>query len=156
MKRTTFQVIFAEDWLAKIWIGGIVTSVVLALGIFFLPTFAVLGVSIDSAGLILGILLIGVAAYCVSFPLGSCILPPIYRWREHLNGAPFEDGDEVEVLKRPNRGRRTQVVAAGTPQYGMSVSFPEDDSDPLNLAWHSVRKLTKKPNKAVNPTADRL
>ena len=145
MKPTRLQVIFAEDWLARIWVGGIVLSATIAMAAFFTPTFAVLGVSIASAGLILVILLTAAIAYFVSLVLGSCLLPPLYRARERVNGAPFETGDTVEVLRKPHRGKTALVVSPGHPQYGIFVSLSGDlkDPKPLNLAWHSVRKLTE-------------
>jgi len=144
MKHTALQVIFAEDWLPKVWIGGFVVTSMAALIIYFHPTFAVLGLSIFSVVLGIAILLGGLIAYLVSLVLGSCILPHVYRIRERLNGAPFEPGDVVEILKKPHRGRMAQIVAAGNPQYGASVRITDSgsDSEPLNIGWHSIRRLT--------------
>ena len=38
------------------------------------------------------------------------ILGPVYFHRARLNGAPFQEGDLVEILVGPNRGRLTRVL----------------------------------------------
>jgi hypothetical protein len=143
MKPTVFQVLFAEDVLAKAWTGGFVVAAMTGLTIQSLPAFAVLGLSFHAVLLAAAILLGGVAAYFASLILGSCVLPPVYRMGERRNGAPFEAGDLVEVLKKPHRGRVARIVSAGNPQYGATVLFTEggEHGEPLNLAWLTFRRL---------------
>lgn len=145
MKTTTLQIFFAEDWLAKTWIAAFVLSAVTVMIAKLLPTFAILGVSFSSVLLGLSIIAGGAIAYLVSLIAGSCILPPFYRIRERLNGAPYKKGDIVEVLKKPHRGRIAQVDSPGDPQYGASVHFIDTgcDSESSWFAWHSIRRLNE-------------
>lgn len=144
MKPSRLQIVFAEDWLAKIWISGIVIATMTILVVKLAPSFALLGFSFSSMWLGLSILLVGIIAYLASLILGSCILPPIYRSRERINGAPFNEGDMVEVMKQPYRGRIAEVISAGDSQYGAFVRFSEapKDSKPLIISWHSIRKTS--------------
>jgi hypothetical protein len=143
MKPSSLQIVFAEEWLAKIWIGGIVLVSMTILVIKLAPSFADLGFSLSSIWLALSILLVGIIAYLVSIILGSCLLPPIYRSRERINGAPFYSGDTIEVMKKPHRGRIAEVVSAGDSRYGALVTFTDEhkDSEPFNISWHSIRKI---------------
>jgi hypothetical protein len=145
MKSTAFQVIFAEDWLAKVWIGGFVVAAIAALITYLFPAFSVLGFSVSSVALVFAILFGGLIAYFVSLILGSCILPPVCRIRERLNGAPFETGDVVVILKKPHRGRMAWIDSSRNTQYGASVRFIDSgvDAESLNIAWHSIRRLTQ-------------
>ncbi len=155
MKRTKLQVFFAEDWLGKIWIGGIVTGATIGLLIHFLPTFAIIGVSFSSVGLGVAILLSSAIAYLGSLVLGSCLLPPIYRMRERINGAPFEEGDYVEIMKKPHRGKTARIAAAGDSQYGAFLILADDvaDSKPINIPWRAIRTVFKaEPDGAPQPT----
>ena len=143
MKTTALQIFFAEDWLAKTWISAFVLTAVTVMTAKLLPTFAILGISFSSVLLGLSILVGGAVAYLVSLIAGSCILPPFYRIRERLNGAPYKTGDIVEILKKPHRGRLAQVDSPGDPQYGASVHFIDagPDSESTWFAWTSIRRL---------------
>jgi len=145
MKATPFQVVFAENWMAKVWKVGFVAATISASIIHFIPTFGVLGFSISSFVLVFVILVGGLIAYFASLIFGSCILPPVYRWRERINGAPFETGDVVEILKKPHRGRTARMVSPGNPQYGACVRLSDsgDGSATLNVEWHAIRRLSK-------------
>jgi hypothetical protein len=80
------------------------------------------------------------------------VLPPFYRLRERLNGAPFKKGDTVEILKRPYRGRIARVDSPGDSQYGASVHFIDADSDSKSawFGWHSMRRLKEEAEQAVH------
>ena len=152
MKTTALQIFFAEDWLGKAWIASFVLSAVTVMIVHLLPTFAILGISFSSVLLGFSILVGGAIAYLVSLIAGSCILPPFYRLRERLNGAPFMRGDTVEVLKKPHRGRIAQVDSPGDPQYGASMHFIDagSDSKTVRFAWHSIRRLNEEAEQAVD------
>ena len=144
MKPTKHQILFAEDWLARVWISGVVISVTAGLLVRFLPLFKILGFSLHSVGLAVALVMGALVGYFGSLVLGSCFLPPIYRWREHVNGAPFHAGDLVEILSKPRRGKMARVRAAGDPFYGVLVTLVPSDpgSEEILLALHKVRKST--------------
>jgi len=137
--------IFAEDWLAKLWCGGVVAATMAYLVVWLFPTFEILGFSLSSALLVFSILIAGVAAYFASLILGCCVLPPIFRIRERINGAPFEAGDIVKVLKKPYRGKIGHIEVGGDPQYGafLRLEGSENGIEPLNFPWHSIQRLSK-------------
>lgn len=145
MKTTALQIFFADDWLGKTWIAAFVVSAVSVMIAKLLPTFAILGISFSSVLLGLSVIVGAAVAYLVSLIAGSCILPPFYRIRERLNGAPYKKGDIVEVLKKPHRGRIAQVDSPCDPQYGASVHFIDaaSDSESTWFAWYSIRRLNK-------------
>ncbi len=142
MKPGRLQTLFAEDWLAKLWIGGIVAGVTIGFILQLLSTFAILGISLSSLVLGVAILLLSVIAYLASLVLGSCLLPPIYRMRERINGAPFQAGDLVEIMRKPYRGLKGEIIGAGEPRYGAFIRLENvpDGSKPLNIPWHAIRK----------------
>ncbi len=145
IKTSAFQIIFAEDWLAKLWCGGSVLATMAYLVVRLFPTFEMLGLSLSSAQLVFSILIAGVAAYFASLILGCYFLPPIYRIRERINGAPFQAGDIVKVLKKPHRGRIGRIVDGSNPQYGAFLLLEDsvNESEPLNIPWYSIQALSK-------------
>jgi hypothetical protein len=145
MKTTALQIFFAEDYLGKAWIATFVVSAVTAMT-------GILGISFSSVLLGFSIFVAGAVAYLVSLIAGSCVLPPFYRLRERLNGAPFKKGDTVEILKRPYRGRIARVDSPGDSQYGASVHFIDADSDSKSawFGWHSMRRLKEEAEQAVH------
>lgn len=145
MKPSILQRAVAGDWIAKSWIGGVVGGVVLGLVLSSLPLYAVLGFSFSSAGLTLAIVAFGFIAYFGSLILGSCLLPPLYRHVEKRNGAPFQKGDRVEILRKPNLGKTGVITQVGDPTFGTFLKLEDEpeEAEAINLPWYSVRILAR-------------
>jgi hypothetical protein len=152
MKTTALQIFFAEDYLSKAWIATFVLSAVTVMTAYLFPTFAILGISFSSVLLGFSIIVGGAVAYLVSLIAGSCVLPPFYRLRERLNGAPFKKGETVEILKKPYRGRIALVDSPGDSQYGASVHFIDADSNSESawFGWHSMRRVNEEAEQDVH------
>ncbi|MDB6029540.1 MAG: hypothetical protein JWM68_5763 [Verrucomicrobiales bacterium] len=113
MKPSFMQHFFAQNWPVKIWLS------VVALGSIFLageacePSLSSLR---DWHFLILFgsvILLAPIFTCYTSLLFVWVILGPLYQARGRMNGAPFQPGDKVRILVRPNRGRVVPVEVVG-------------------------------------------
>ena len=123
MKPSAMQLFFAEDWPARIWITAWISAATIGLvktvpfnaeafrSLSFVATFVFL------------FLVVALIAYLVSIILGCIVLPPIFRWRERLNGAPYKVGETVEILCRPHRGTLGEITTVGDDRYGLWVKF---------------------------------
>lgn len=140
MRALWFQKAFARDWLAKIWLGSIVIITFTILLFSLLPRIQDQLLSFNTMIIVLAILAVTVISYLVGLVAGSCIFPPVYRFVEKMNGAPFHKGDRVEILTKKNADNIAQVIEAGDCRYGASVIL-ENDSELIRLSWHQIRRI---------------
>ncbi len=70
---------------------------------------------------------------------GPFILGPIYFHRAKLNGAPFQEGDLVEILVGPNRGRAVRVRESLDGRGTVKVDFGEQASSNRRSIYFMVR-----------------
>ena len=123
------QIFFAENWLEKIWFTAFVGVSVVLHGLMYFPAFAI-DHSIVSYGLfVIVLILIGGIAYLVSLIVGCMILPPVFRWRENVNGSPFHIGDQVEILKGSRRGEVVEVYDVWSPRFEARLSLGDKASE---------------------------
>lgn len=106
---TRSQRLFASPWLMRVWYSATTlptTAICLALSGFRLEhladwselrRFVLIGAASALFGLLLGV-----------FP-GLLVLSPLFQSRARLNGAPFCEGDMVQVLSGPHRGTKARV-----------------------------------------------
>jgi len=125
-KPTLWQRFFADGWLFKLWGSsvtiGVVFVVFISLGLpwIALSNFLTLGLTIF---LLLVVVLIG---WLIALISGSLVLPPFYRWRERLNGAPFREGEVVVILEKPFCGRVTTVRKVWGERYQVRLDLGEE------------------------------
>lgn len=143
MKPSVFQIAMANDWLTKIWVGGIVGVVIAGCIFYSLPIYLILGFSLSAVGLTLTIAAFGAIAYFTSIIAGCCLFPRLYRIVERANGAPFHEGHKVEIMRKPNCGRTGVIKNAGDSRFGVYVTVDSGNggAETLNLPWHSIRSI---------------
>jgi DNA-binding transcriptional LysR family regulator len=86
---------FAHDWPLRIWLAAFAAA--FAAGAVRLG----LGVAIVAVVALMGLL--------IGFLFALVVLPPLYRRRARVNGAPFRKGDTIRVLRGPHRGAVARV-----------------------------------------------
>ncbi|HKS23326.1 MAG TPA: hypothetical protein VJZ76_11040 [Thermoanaerobaculia bacterium] len=96
MQPTRLHYFFAQDWPFTIWIAAF--TIAFSAGAIRLFGPAVIGVA--------AVTLIGLL---VGFLTSLVVLPPLYRYRARINGAPFRKGDTVRILRGRHRGTVAEV-----------------------------------------------
>ena len=106
-------------------------------------TFEALDSVLDWAIVATVIMLGGIIAFYLASIVGSIILPPIFRNREKVNGAPFVVGEELEILSKPRRGERAIVTEVWSDRYAVRLRLSGPDDDPIEgvLDFSAVRRV---------------
>jgi phosphate/sulfate permease len=119
------QYLIAGNWPLKIWLTAVSLLCIFLAWHACQPTmasfrdwhFLILFVSV--------IVLAPVLGCFVSFLFILFILGPIYYARGRLNGAPFHEGDHVQILVGPHRGRVVRVYAIWAERNQVRVELGE-------------------------------
>lgn len=111
MNPTPLQRVFASKWLIRIWFSAtsMATMVVCLATAGFrfghvtdwrqVGWYFLIGIISAALGLMLGV-----------FP-GVFLLGPLFHARGLSNGAPFHEGDTVQIITGPHRGTVTRVYS---------------------------------------------
>jgi hypothetical protein len=131
MKRPTrLQYFFAQLWPARIWFtAGPVLALVIAVracepSVVFFADWRRLLLFLVTA------VLAPVIGFLAALPVWFLIFPPIYYIRGLANGAPFNEGDVVQILVGPHRGKITTVYSTFSRCEGRFVRVilgPQDE-----------------------------
>jgi hypothetical protein len=112
------QVFFAAQWPIRLW-QAFFCFIAVSLGLWVAPPTADLwgqgGASSPWLSIVLGALLVG---WLVSIGTATMVLGPLYRRQGIENGGPFREGDVVQILAGPHKGRITRVY---TTWQGVSI-----------------------------------
>ncbi len=95
----------------KLWIVGVPLGFAYATAIEILPTVYVFPVWKSALFMIWGIFLSLLLGVCCALLLGGLILGLIYQSVVRWNGGPFVQGDLVQILVGPHRGRVVRVYS---------------------------------------------
>lgn len=140
---STLQKLIANNWLAKIWIGAFLIAALAIQIVQHTPSFRAFGFSWTSALLVIAMITMEVIVYLVSFIIGCMVLPPIYRWCERLNGAPFQEGNTIEILSKLHPGKTAIVTKSSAMDRMLAAKLIDStaNTEDLILPWNTVRKL---------------
>ena len=112
MRRPTkLQVFFAQDWPIRIWLAvGPVIALAVAIGTCE-PATATFR---NWQGVLLLVVILVVSpllGYFAALLGAAFVIGPMYRAQARSNGAPFGEGDRVQVLAGKHRGTVTTVYS---------------------------------------------
>lgn len=140
---TKIQYFFAKDWPLKIWriICILVGMAILAYRLFVTGAWLNTYTLIFSAGLIL---LAGIVGFFVSL-IFSFILLPIYSLGARLNGAPFRENDEVQIIVGPHQGKSAKIYEIWSERKQVRVYLGEEEKETVNdvFSYTKIFKIKK-------------
>ncbi|MGZ7078834.1 MAG: hypothetical protein ACXVJT_05410 [Thermoanaerobaculia bacterium] len=122
----------AENWPLRIWMVGAAVVWVQYLRWAVNPSRELFGdwrFFLSFAAITIASFGVAILSACL---LAALLLGPFYRFQAHLNGAPFEPGDEVRILSGKERGRVTRVYSlwqGGTVRVEISESAKSSFKD---------------------------
>jgi hypothetical protein len=148
------QYFFAGNWPMKIWLAAVSLLCIFLAWRTCEPSmtsfrdwhFLVLFVG--------AILLAPVFGCYVSLLFMWFILGPVYYARGRLNGAPFHEGDHVQILVGLHRGRVVRVYAIWAERNQVRVELGEQKTKGVSdvFSYFQVCRAVM-PNNALEPTA---
>lgn len=108
---TRLQIFFAQNWPIRAWLT-ITPVIVVVLAVNACEPSLALCQSWQAVGFYLIVLIISpLLGYFGAVLAGVFIFGPMYYSRGLLNGAPFKEGDVVQILAGPHRGSVTTVYS---------------------------------------------
>ncbi len=131
MKPTRMQYIIAEGWLDRVWNAVIPSLCALGAVRMLEPTLALLGnwnYFSRFSVIIVTVLMIG---YLLALMSGWLIFGPIKYARSRENGAPFHEGDVVQILMGPYRDRVVPVYKVLEERKEVRVELGEKEKEDL-------------------------
>jgi hypothetical protein len=140
MKPSAIQIFFADEWLTRIWISMFVFFSLIYLYQRISPSLDnFLSISFVFTFTVAVICVTGIS-YLASLVIGCMILPPIFQYREKLNGAPFKKGDCVIILKRSRRGQTARIDSPGDRIYGAYLHL--EDGEKMTLPYTAIARIS--------------
>lgn len=152
MSPTPLQRMFASKWLVRIWFS---TASMISVAFCLVAT----GFRLEHLAdwkLVCGYVFIGIVAGAFGLMLGifpgAILLAPLFHHRGLSNGAPFQEGDTVQVLTGPYRGTIAQVYSrwqGDTVRVGLGAAAEKNFGDvfsPTELLRRTRTERNEAPN----------
>jgi hypothetical protein len=127
----------------KLWLGGWTLGVAAAAITATDPSVATFSDWRSLLSFAVVVIVSSVLGFLVGVVAASMMLPPIYEFRERLNGGPFKVGDSVQILVGPHRGKISTVVS---PWQGRSyrVKLDEESERTFKDIFHADQLIKEK------------
>lgn len=140
---TKIHYFFAQNWPLKIWrsVCILAAMTIAACDLFITGFWLNIYTFLFSIGLIL---LAGLVGFCVSL-IFSFIITPIYYLGAKLNGAPFHENDEVQILVGPHKSEVAKIYEIWPDRRQVRLDLGENEKKTVNdvFAYTEIFKPKK-------------
>jgi hypothetical protein len=131
---TIIRLFFAHNWPLKIWFVVFISAAMAIAGhdLFNAGVWKNIYTGIFSVCLIL---LAGVVGFFVSC-IFAFFLIPLYSLAAKLNGAPFHENDEVQILIGPHKGKIKKIYEIWSERKQVRVNLGEEEKNAVSDVFH--------------------